>query len=107
MPNNIKEYNFQEFTDKDVFQILLAGIIPDFGYISLTKRKEFFAFCVDNGFIDYYATTSDSQARLYYVGATFHFLVMYKYWTRPSIFTKDVSMAIVYNDFKMISTRRI
>lgn len=51
---SIKEYDFQEFTDKDMFEMRLAGTTPDFGYIPSTKRKQFLDFCVKHGFMEQY-----------------------------------------------------
>lgn len=45
------EYNFQEFTKKDMFEIKLKGITPDFGYISIRLRRPFLDFLVKGNFM--------------------------------------------------------
>ena len=101
---SIKKYNFQEFTDKDMFEMRLAGDIPDFGHISSTMRKPFVDFCVEHGFISFYAATESNRTSLYYVHITFRFTSMFAYDARPVILTDQNCMAIVYEDFKMTNT---
>ena len=101
---SIKEYSFQEFTDKDMFEMRLAGDIPDFGHISSTMRKPFFDFCVENGFISYYATTSDKRASIFNIHVTFRFSAMFNYGPRPVIMAEQNCVAIVYENFKMQNT---
>ena len=50
------DYNFQEFTTKDMFEIKLKSILPDFGYMPCTKRGEFFSFCVNMKFIKFHGS---------------------------------------------------
>lgn len=64
----IIEYNFQEFTDKDMFKIKLKDAIPDFGYISNKFRRLFIIVMVERGFLkdqgpvkDRLETYNDSQ----------------------------------------------
>ena len=65
---NTKEYDWKKFTDKDMFQIMLSGDIPDFGYISISLRRPFLEFLVkykfmqDNGSVmDRLWTHKDSE----------------------------------------------
>jgi len=50
---NAKEYNWEEFTQKDLFKAQLEAQFPNFGYIASTKRARFIQFCVDAGFLKY------------------------------------------------------
>lgn len=60
---SIKDYNFCEFTIKDMFEAKLKGIIPDFGYISAAKRMAFLNHCTKLGFLD---LLKDNDNELYY-----------------------------------------
>lgn len=101
---SIKEYNFTEFTDKDMFEMRLAGEIPNFGYIPDSKRKEFFDFCIKNNFIEMFSMTTSKEATVYNVLVTFRFDTMFGYGPKPVIFAEKISSAIVYNDFRMLNT---
>lgn len=46
-----KEYKFDEFTDKDMFECKLQAVIPHFGYISSKNRREFIKFLVEHKFV--------------------------------------------------------
>jgi len=37
----IVEYDYNTFTDKDMFEVKLKDIVPDFGYIASSKRAIF------------------------------------------------------------------
>ncbi len=101
---SIVEYDFTKFTDKDMFGMRLAGTIPDFGYISSTKRRPFVEFCIKNGFISYYASTSDKRASIFNVHVTFRFSAMFNYGPKPVVMTDQNCVAIVYENFKMQNT---
>lgn len=48
----IIEYDFTTITEKDIFEMRLKDVIPDFGYITGKNRIPFLKFLVDNGFIE-------------------------------------------------------
>lgn len=87
-----------------MFEMRLAGTIPDFGHISCTKRKEFFNFCVKQKFIEMFSDTTNKEATVYNVLVTFRFDTMFGYSPKPVIFAEKISSAIVYNDFRMLNT---
>lgn len=97
---SIKEYNFQEFTDKDMFEMKLKDVIPDFGYIACTKRKPFFDFCVEHGFFNPRTVPADSSMWLQEVLIDFRFSGMLGYRPAPIIFIAG-SNIVVNSSFKM------
>ena len=103
---SIVEYNYDEFTDKDMFKIRLAGTIPDFGYISCKHRRPFYEFCVRQGFISLYSKTSDGKTGVYNVHTTFRFSAMFAYSPKPVIASSRSSSMIVSQDFRMTNTKR-
>ena len=94
----IVEYNFLEFTDKDFFQMRLAGSIPDFGYISCPKRAPFVTFCTKHGFIELLGEAG--SGKLYEVKIPFRFSRMFRYNPKPVILAEN-NLALVTNDFRM------
>jgi len=82
----------------------LAGDIPDFGHIASTMRKPFHDFCVEHGFISFYASNTDRTTSLYHVHITFRFTSMFAYDARPVILSDQNCMAVIYDDFKMTNT---
>lgn len=95
---NIVEYNFQEFTDKDMFAMRLAGTQPDFGYITCTKRAPFVAFCIKFGFIEF--MDERMKNKLYEVMIPFRYMAMFRYEPRPVVMAVD-NFAMVGADFRM------
>ena len=96
---NIKEYDYEEFTEKDMFEVKLKDIIPKFGYMTCTKRNKFFEFCVSRGFIECVGKVKKENKYGYRVLVAFMYSTMAKY--RPS----DVSCSpgeiiIVDNAFR-------
>ena len=100
----IVEYNYAEFTGKDMFQVRLAATIPDFGYISIKHRRPFYEFCKKNEFLSLYSQTSDRKTGVYNVHTTFRFSAMFNYRVMPVIVASGVSMILVGQDFKMLNT---
>ena len=96
---SIKEYNFTEFTDKDMFEMHLAGTEPDFGYITCTKRMPFVTFCIKFGFIEQRNGPLD-RTDLYNVLIPFRYMAMFRYEPRPVVMT-DRSLAMIGKDFRM------
>ena len=47
------------FSKKDLFELRLKGKVPQFGYISSSKRARFVQFLVANGFLAYRAAFQD------------------------------------------------
>lgn len=101
----IVEYKFDEFTDKDMFHVRLAGTIPDFGYITCKTRRPFYEFCVKQGFISLYSKTSDGKTALHNVHTTFRFSAMFSYAPKPVIVPASTNMIMVGKDFRMSNTR--
>jgi len=97
---SIVEYNFQEFTEKDMFELKLKDAIPDFGYISCTKRKPFFDFCILHGFFGTRPEIFNDKLRLYSVQIDFRFAGMLDYRPKPIIFLAG-GIACVQSSFKM------
>jgi len=77
-----KEYNFKEFTYKDMFEIKLKDAIPNFGYMSCSKRSKFFKFCVDAGFMEFSGASSQRKRYAYTVLVSFIYSAMGNY--RPT-----------------------
>lgn len=78
----------------------LAGVTPDFGYISSTKRRPFFEFCVANGFLESKSYITNGKASLYKVLISFRFEGMLDYKPKPIIFVEDFNI-VVQESFKM------
>ncbi len=76
---NTVEYNFKEFTDKDMFGVKLKGTIPDFGYMSCSNRSKFFGFCVNMGFIEFAGTASQKKRYAYRILVAFKYRAMGNY----------------------------
>ena len=94
----IRDYNFLEFTEKDLFQMRLAGHEPDFGYITCTKRAPFVAFCIELGFINFLDERANNT--LYEVNIPFRYMAMFRYEPKPVVMT-DNSLAMVGEDWRM------
>ncbi len=94
---SIKEYNFQEFTDKDMFEMRLSGATPDFGYITCKKRVPFLKFLVDNSFIE--KTTELEHNNIYYGRfmplMDFRFSKLFDYGPKPVIAIRE---CMLYTD---------
>ena len=60
------KHKFHEFTEKDMFEIRLKDIVPNFGYISCPNRAKFFAFCTDIGFIEFAGSTGKEKKKYAY-----------------------------------------
>ena len=97
---SIVEYNFLEFTDKDMFELKLKDTIPDFGYIACTKRRPFFNFCILHRFFGSRPSVLNDKLRLYSVQVDFRFAGMLGYRPKPIIFLAG-GIACVQPDFKM------
>lgn len=78
----MNEYDFTEFTEKDMFECKLKGIAPNFEYMSCNNRSKFFEFCVERGFIEFAGKTSAKHRYGYRVLVAFVYASMGKY--RPS-----------------------
>lgn len=72
----MRSYNFQEFTEKDMFTVRLKRTLPDFGYITCTERSKFFSFCVDAGFIKFEGTSREKKWHGYRVLVPFIYSTM-------------------------------
>lgn len=106
---SIKEYNFQEFTNKDMFEMCLAGTIPDFGYIACTKRKPFLDFLIKHGFIKQYPVTTancNEEITRYDVLMTFRFMGMLDYRPQPIILVEEHG-AMVCKSFKIRNLTKV
>lgn len=103
---SIVEYKYEEFTNKDMFKIRLAGTIPDFGYISTKHRRPFYEFCKKHEFISLYSRTSDNKVGLYNVHTTFRFAALFDYSPRPVIASSHGNMLVIGRDFRMTNTKR-
>ena len=104
---SIVEYNFQEFTDRDMFEIKLKDTIPDFGYIACTKRRPFFDFCVKHRFLALRRKTTSEfykDTSLHSVLIDFRFSGMLDYRPKPIIFVTD-HLIVVQPSFKMHNLR--
>lgn len=84
----------------------LAGNIPDFGYISGSKRKLFFDFCINSGFITTHPIKIDANKKIsmYIVLKAFRFAGMLDYRPKPIIFEEDCQV-VIYPSFKMTNIR--
>ena len=101
---DVKEYNFTEFTDKDFFNMRLAGIQPDFRYIGESKRREFVSFCIKYGFLKYCDKDIHDKAMMYTVEIPFRFQAMFDYGAKPVVATDD-SMLLLYKEGGMVVSR--
>lgn len=97
---SIVDYNFQEFTEKDMFELKLKDTIPNFGYIACTKRKLFFEFCQLHGFLGQRRSQLTANLRLYSVQIDFRFAGMIDYRPKPIVFLAS-GIACVKSDFTM------
>lgn len=90
----IVEYDFTLLTEKDIFEMKLKGIIPEFGYITNKKRVLFLKFLVDFGFAK--QTTEIEHDNVYYGRfmplTTFRFSRLFDYSPKPVIALKDCMM---------------
>lgn len=93
----IVEYDFTAMTEKDVFEMKLKGIVPDFGYISNSKRVPFLKFLVDFGFAE--RTTRLEHNSIYYGRymplIDFRFSRLFGYSAKPVIALKG---CMIYTD---------
>jgi len=64
-------YDYKEFTEKDMFEIRLKETIPNFGYISCPNRSKFFEFCTAIGFIEFAGTAKEKKKYAYRVLVSF------------------------------------
>lgn len=83
-----------------MFEMRLAGVTPDFGYITSTKRRLFFEFCIANGFLNSEPYVTNGKASLYKVHITFRFEGILDYRSKPIIFVEDFNI-IVQESFEM------
>ncbi len=86
-------YNFQEFTEKDMFEVRLKRTLPDFGYMPCTKRSKFFSFCVAIGFMKFEGTASQKKWHGYRVLVPFIYSTMGNY--RPCDVTCNTGEIII------------
>lgn len=107
---SIITYDFTEFTDKDMFEMKLKGVIPNFGYIPCTKRKPFFDFCIEHRFLSKISNRKETISRhhenvhLCDVLVDFRFAGMLSYRPKPIIFITDY-IIVVQPSFKMHNLR--
>lgn len=95
----IVKYDFLSMTEKDVFEMKLKDVIPDFGYITNKKRLPFLKFLVDNNFI---VKAEGTITEKFYYGVwviliEFRFDRMINYRQRDMVMAKDQS---AYTDRK-------
>jgi len=93
----IVEYDFTAMNEKDVFEMKLKGIIPEFGYITNKKRVPFLKFLVDFGFVK--QTTEIEHENIYYGRymplIDFRFSRLFDYSPKPVIALRT---AMMYTD---------
>lgn len=93
----IVEYDFTNMTEKDIFEMKLKDVIPDFGYITCKKRFPFIKFLVDNKFVD---RVTEIQNGKRYFGRfmpqmDFRFSRLFDYSPKPVIAIRD---CMLYTD---------
>lgn len=76
---NIVDYDYKEFTKKDMFEIRLKGIRPRFGYISSNKKKHFYQFCVDMGFAEFAGSAFQKKRYAYKILVAFAYDTLIAY----------------------------
>lgn len=47
------QIDWENFSKKDLFELRLKGVVPNFGYMSCSKRARFVQFLVKNDFISF------------------------------------------------------
>ena len=90
----IVEYDFIEMTEKDVFEMKLKDVVPDFGYITNKKRVPFLKFLVDNNFVE---QTTELEHNNRYYGRfmpliDFRFSRLFDYSPKPVIALRECMM---------------
>ncbi len=90
----IVEYDFTEMTEKDVFEMKLKDVVPDFGYITNKKRVPFLKFLVDNNFVE---QTTELEHNNRYYGRfmpliDFRFSRLFDYSPKPVIALRECMM---------------
>lgn len=97
---SIVEYNFTEMTEKDIFEMKLKDVIPDFGYITNKKRVPFLKFLIENGFVE--QTTEIPHNNIYYGRfmplIDFRFTRLFDYSPKPVIALRE---CMLYTDRAM------
>lgn len=68
-----------------MFEIKLKDIIPEFGYVTCSKRSKFFSFCSDMRFIEFIGIAVQKKKYAYRI------LVEFKYSAMGSYRATDVS----------------
>ena len=90
----IVEYDFTVMTERDVFEMKLKGVIPEFGYITNKQRVPFLKFLADFGFVE--QTTEIEHDNKYYGRymplTTFRFSRLFDYSPKPVIAIKNCMM---------------
>ena len=90
----IVEYDFTKMTEKDVFEMKLKDVVPDFGYITNKKRFPFLKFLVDNNFVE---QTTELEHNNRYYGRfmpliDFRFSRLFDYSPKPVIALRECMM---------------
>jgi len=90
----IVEYDFMAMTDKDVFEMKLKDAVPDFGYISNSKRKPFLTFLMKYNLIE--RTTELEHDDTFYgrfmPHMDFRFERLFDYSSKPVVVVKGIMM---------------
>jgi len=73
------DYDYQEFTAQNMFEVKLKNSLPSFGYMSPTNRHKFFEFCVNMGFIEFAGTAANKTRFGYKVLYPFMYSTMGNY----------------------------
>ena len=87
----IVKYDFLSMTEKDVFEMKLKDVIPEFGYITNAKRLGFLKFLVDNKFMERAegTVTEKFYYGLWIVLTEFRYERMINYHQRDIVMAKD------------------
>lgn len=93
----IVEYDFTAMTEKDIFEMKLKDVVPEFGYITCKKRIPFLKFLVDNSFVE--KTTELEYNNIYYGRfmplMDFRFSRLFNYSPKPVIALRE---CMLYTD---------
>ena len=93
----LKDYDYNTFTNKDMFEVKLKDITPSFGYIAASKRIPFLTALVSLKFLEF---MGDSDHTLgYKVLYSFAYESMGDY--RPKMFVTAIGDYLLFDQRKL------